>query len=120
VVNYVIQDKGQAMPLDSYYAVVPPERLARLRQIEAAVRQVAPDAEASLEYKMPTFRTPKGWTAFANQKHHISVYTCSAEKLAPYLEAHPDVDCGKGCLRFRDGTEIDFEALAKVFVNALL
>ena len=108
------------MTLESYYATVPAERLASLRQIEALVRQVAPAAEASLEYKMPTFRTTLGWTAFASQKYYISVYTCSPEKLSPYLEAHPNVDCGKGCLRFRDPMDIDFEALRQVFVRALL
>lgn len=107
------------MCLEGYYKAVPRARLVRLRLIEAAIRKVAPTALASLDYKMPTFKTESGWIAYANQKHYVSVYTCSEERLEPYVTAYPKCNCGKGCLRFRDREGIDFVVLSKVIVNAL-
>lgn len=108
------------MCLEAYYKAVPEARLIRLRLIEEAVRKVDSTAVASLDYKLPTFKTESGWIAFGNQKHYVSVYTCSKEKLEPYLKAYPESNCGKGCLRFRDSEEIDFAVLSKVISKALL
>ena len=108
------------MCLEAYYKAVPEARLDRLRLIEAAIRKVAPAAVASLDYKLPTFKTESGWIACGDQKHYISVYTCSEEKLEPYLKAYPKSNCGKGCLRFKDSEEIDFAVLSKVIEKALL
>ena len=102
-----------------YYQNIPADRRERLGAVEKLIRRTFPDAEASMRYRMPTFETASGWIAFASQKNHVSVYTCSAEKLAPYLSAHPKANCGKGCLRFTDATEIDFDVLRQVVRNAL-
>ena len=80
---------------------------------------VFPKAKLSMRYKMPTFETGEGWMSLASQKTYVSVYTCSPDKIAPYLDRHPETRCGKGCLNFRDSDEIDEKTLGLVVRNAL-
>lgn len=107
------------MDVESYYSTLPCARNERLQSIETRIFAICPEATRSLKYKMPTFETPKGWMAIGNQKHHISVYTCSSDKIAPYIAKYPKIDHGKGCLRFKDRDTLDFEALEEVIRLAL-
>ena len=103
----------------TYYATVPEARRKRLAQIETFISKEAPDAVGSLTYKMPTFKSNSGWIAFADQKHYIAIYTCSEEKIASYIRKHPHINHGKGCLRFSDSTQIDFDVLREVIRASL-
>lgn len=107
------------MDVEAYYTALPATRRERLQAIEAQILTISPKVVRSLKYKMPTFETPVGWIAIGNQKHHIAVYTCTTEKIAPYITAHPKTDHGKSCLRFRDSHTIDFEALGAAIRLAL-
>ncbi len=57
--------------------------------------------------------------ALANQKHYISLYTCSAEHLAEFKSKHPDIKTGKGCINFKPGHEIPFEDVQAVVAHAI-
>ncbi len=72
--------------LTEYYKALSPERAKRLRQIQRLIKQEFPKANVSMKYKMPTFETSeKNWLAMASQKSYVSVYTCSKEKIAPFV-----------------------------------
>ena len=106
--------------LTEYYKALSPERAKRLRQIQRLIKQEFPKANVSMKYKMPTFETSeKNWLAMASQKSYVSVYTCSKEKIAPFVKKHPEIKCGKGCLNFRDTQDLHLPDLKKVVVKAL-
>ena len=106
-------------PFESYYSTHPASRAERLLEIDAMIMDRFPGVSRSLKYRMPTYETPSGFIAAGSQKNHISVYSCSEEKIAPYVEKHPSINHGKGCLRFSDKTPIDFVCLEKVVIRAL-
>lgn len=87
------------LPFEPYFLPLPANRRNRLEEIATEIEKLFPEAVRSLKYRMPTFETPAGFVCIGNQKNHISVYTCSNEKICPYLEAHPSTSHGKGCLR---------------------
>jgi uncharacterized protein YdhG (YjbR/CyaY superfamily) len=69
---------------------------------------------------MPTFEHPGGgWVAIANQKHYVSLYTCSAEHLEAFRQQHPEIRTGKGCINFRDRDEVPMDAAAEVVRRAM-
>ena len=47
------------------------------------------------------------------------MYSCSPDKIAPYVAAHPEINHGKGCLMFQKRDVVDVEALKLVIRNAL-
>jgi uncharacterized protein YdhG (YjbR/CyaY superfamily) len=107
------------MTIDEYMAKVPARRRGRMEDIIGSIRSWFPGARISMKYKMPTFEIGYRWVAVANQKSCVSVYTCSEEHIRSYIEKHPAIKCGKGCLNFRDREVIHFGDLREVVSSAL-
>jgi len=60
--------------VDAYIAKAPKEIQQKLRELRKAIKQVAPDAEEKISYRMP-FYSYKGRLAwFAAMKTHIGLY----------------------------------------------
>lgn len=100
--------------ISDYTRDLPKVRREKIERVADIVCTLFPSVEVSMEYNMPTFRVGENWFCIGNQKHYCSVYTCSPELIAPYIEAHPSINHGKGCLRFRDTVDIDEEAMKRV------
>lgn len=85
--------------IDEYIAIAPAEVRPILERIRAIIRDVAPDAEEVISYRMPAFRLNGILVYFAAFKRHIGMFppvsgdATLEKKLAPY--AGP-----KGNLRF--------------------
>ena len=107
------------MTIDEYMQKVPPARRGRVEEIMGRIRSWFPDARITIRYGMPTFVIGRNWVSVANQKSYVSVYTCSGEHVAPYIEKHPGIKHGKGCLNFRDRDGIDYGDLMEVVNRAL-
>jgi len=103
----------------AYLASVPAHRAKSLAQIHDLIMSEFPQATESMEYKMPTYKIGDNWLAIANQKAHISFYTCDPALIQPYLDQHPNIRAGKGCLRFRDTQTVDLPTLRTVVRLAL-
>jgi hypothetical protein len=73
----------------------------------------------SLDYRMPTYRVGEQFVAWASMRRHLALYTCSAERIAGFRARHPEVEAGRGCLRFRDSQRLPLADLAQVVRNAL-
>lgn len=75
---------------DEYFASVAGEVVPLLRQIQAQVEEVVPDAQRCIGYNMPAYRQSKIFFYFAAFKKHIGIYPPVAadneliDKLQPY------------------------------------
>jgi uncharacterized protein YdhG (YjbR/CyaY superfamily) len=86
--------------IDEYINDFPKEVQELLRQIRITIKQAAPEAEESISYGMPAFKTnKKPLVYFAAFKNHIGFYATPtghkefAEELAKYKQ-------GKGSVQF--------------------
>jgi uncharacterized protein YdhG (YjbR/CyaY superfamily) len=76
--------------IDAYIAGFPPETQERLQQIRETVQKIAPQAEETISYNMPTFRLNGYLIHFAAYKNHIGMYPAPKgndafqEALVPY------------------------------------
>ena len=91
----------------------------RLREMHALIERLYRDVEVSMKCRLPTFEWNGGRVAIANQKHYVSLYTCSAEHLEEFRLAHPEIRTGKGCIHLRDSDEVPLEDLASVVRSAM-
>ena len=105
--------------VDRYFEAVPAERTAHLKTLHDLITGLYPAALVDLHYRMPTYRHGDGWVAIANQKHYVSLYTCSAAHIARFKQQHPDYKTGKGCINFRPGDALPLEALRDVVRHAM-
>ena len=60
--------------IDGYISQFPPDVRAVLRDVRAAIRRAAPDAEETISYQMPAFRQHGILVYFAAWKKHIGLY----------------------------------------------
>ena len=67
---------GGSIPedIDEYIADFPRDVQRLLKQIRAAIKRAAPDAEEAIKYRMPTFVLNENLVHFAGYKNHIGFY----------------------------------------------
>lgn len=106
--------RDDSSPL-AYRNDVTGEQREMLETIRNAILSVAPDIDEIVEHGM------LGYPGLANlgaQKHHVALYVMP-EVLAKHRDRFADVDCGKGCLRFRDLEQIDSKRLRVLLRDVL-
>ncbi len=104
----------------AYFDGVPESRKPHVNKLHLLVTKRFPDVVLNMKYKMPTYCYGKGWVAIANQKNHVSLYTCSALHLAEFKKAFPQYKTGAGCINFREKQEIPEAAVIRVIEHAML
>ena len=107
------------MDAAKYIDGIPTSRKIRFLTIVNLINRIFPNAEESMNHKMPTYSHGEGWIAVGNQKQYISVYTCGGQHIKKFKTAHPQIKTGKGCINFRDTDEIPIAALTGVIKSAL-
>lgn len=60
--------------IDAYIAAFRPDVQAILQRIRQTIRAVAPDAQETISYRIPTFTLNGALIHFAAFKHHIGLY----------------------------------------------
>lgn len=102
-----------------YYQAQAEPRRVRLLALHEAILSAYPGAQVGMGYRMPTYKQGEGWVALANQKQHISLYTCGAHHIEAFKQAHPGVKTGKGCINLRDRDEFPVDDLIQVVRHAI-
>lgn len=69
--------------VDAYIAAAPKEVQPKLREVRAAIKEVAPDAIESISYRMPYYSYKGRLAWFGLQKAHIGLYL-----RPPVIEQH--------------------------------
>ena len=105
-----------AKTVDEYLAALPEDRRGPMDSLRRAIRAAAPEAEETIAYNMPAFRTRGGrflvsYDAFTT---HYSLFPFTdgmvaafGDELAPYL-------AGKGTIRFPADRPIPEELVTRL------
>ena len=102
-----------------YLATLPEERRERGEAIHRLVKNLFPKATCDFSYRMPTYHVGEQFFAWKSQKNYLSVYTCSAERIAAFTKKYPEIPHGTGCINFRDRDPFPLRDLTTVITNAL-
>lgn len=100
--------------IDEYIADFPDEIQSLLNEVRSTVKQAAPDAEESIGYGMPAYKTHgKPLVYFAAFKNHIGFYATPtghaefAKELSKYKQ-------GKGSVQFPIDQPIPFDLIFQI------
>ena len=100
--------------IDEYIADFPEEIQSLLNQVRSTIKQAAPDAEESIGYGMPAYKTyGKPLVYFAGFKNHIGFYATPtghaefAAELSKYKQ-------GKGSVQFPINQPIPLELITQI------
>lgn len=105
--------------LSGYFSAAPVDRQPLLGALHDMVLRLYPQADVSLDYKMPTYRVGDGWVAIANQKHYVSLYTRGYRHIERFKQRYPQIKTGKGCINLRARDDIPWPALEHVVRHAI-
>jgi uncharacterized protein YdhG (YjbR/CyaY superfamily) len=99
--------------IDEYIRTFPPDVRNILEQLRKIIHEIAPEAEETIRYGIPTFTLNGNLVHFAAFRNHIGFYpTPSAietfrEELSPYNHA-------KGSVQFPIDTPIPFDLVRRI------
>ena len=114
---------------EEYIAQVEEKRRDDIQKLHDLVREVAPELEPTMEFKMLGYGKMKykyasgregEWMkiGIANNKQYISVYCCAADDegyvAERYKERLPKASIGKSCVRFKRVSDLDEEVLREL------
>jgi uncharacterized protein YdhG (YjbR/CyaY superfamily) len=85
----------------AYFAQLPPATQARMKAMRAAIRGVAPRAEESISYGIPTFKLDgKPLVYYAAFTHHTSLYPMTEAIREAFADELEGYETSKGTIRF--------------------
>lgn len=101
--------------VDEYIAALPEDRRDAMETLRRTIRAAAPDADESIAYLMPAFRTHGQFlVSYASFKGHYSLFPASegvvralGDELTPYL-------AGKGTIRFAADRPIPVATVTRI------
>ena len=111
---------------EEYIAQVEEKRRGDIQKLHELVREVAPELEPTMEFKMLgygkfhyKYKTGRegDWMkiGIANNKQYISLYCCAADEngyvAVQFKERLPKANIGKSCVRFKRVSDLDEDAL---------
>jgi uncharacterized protein YdhG (YjbR/CyaY superfamily) len=100
--------------VDRYLEALDPARRAALARLRALLREVAPAAEETMHYRMPTYEVRPGVRiAFASQKHHLSLYL-DPVVVEQHREALQGLSLGQSCVRFRREEDLPWDIVRRM------
>ena len=91
-----------------------------VNELHQLILKIFPDATVDMRYKMPTYHHGDVWIALANQKHYVSLYTCSAYPLEIFKSKHPKIKTGKGCINFKPNNVLPLDDIQVVIERAIV
>jgi uncharacterized protein YdhG (YjbR/CyaY superfamily) len=101
--------RSEASDVNGYLEEVPAERRDALERLRRLCREELRGFSEVMAYGMPAYeRTGSAEVAFASQKQYISFYLMRSDVREAFAERLDGQDMGKGCQRFRNPANIDF------------
>ncbi len=112
--------QSKAKTVDQYLLEVPESRQKAIAQLRKLCLEKLIGYEESMDYGMPCYRQKVGEVevAFASQKNYISFYILKEAVMEKYRADLAHLNLGKGCIRYRNPQQIDFEVVAQLLTES--
>jgi len=109
--------KSSASTVPAYLKEADAARRPALTKFRKLARELLPDCDEVVDYGMAVYKREGSMiTAFANQKGYIAFYA-GQRAIADHKKDLAGIDCGKGCIRYKNIAKIDFAVVESLFEN---
>ena len=105
--------KPKATTVDEYISAAPEVAQAKLREIRAILKKVAPEATESLKWGAPVFEEKRILFSYAAFKSHLNFFP-TQPALEPFKEELADYDTGKDSIKFPYGKPLPKELIERI------
>ena len=108
-----MDSKAETSLIDEYIKQFPESTQAKLREIRAAIRSVAPEATEKIAYGMPTFYLRGNLVHFAGYKNHIGFYP-TPSGIAGFKEELDVYKNAKGSVQFPLDSPLPIDLIKRI------
>ncbi|HWJ49082.1 MAG TPA: DUF1801 domain-containing protein [Candidatus Udaeobacter sp.] len=104
-----------AASVSTYIADVPAAQRAAIKKLRALCKQSLKGYEECIEYGVPSYKR-KGVleVSFASRKQYVALYVLKKDVVDEFRAKLSASSIGKGCIRFGNPDNIDFEAIGQL------
>jgi uncharacterized protein YdhG (YjbR/CyaY superfamily) len=106
-------DPSTPTPIEDYIAGFPPEVQAILEQIRTLIREVAPEAQETISYQIPTFTLHGNLVHFGAFPKHIGFYP-TPTGIAAFAEELSGYKGNKGSVQFPLDAPMPYELMRRM------
>ena len=105
----------QAKNIDEYIRHFPAEVQEMMKQLRAIIKKAVPDAEETISYGIPCFRSKGRYVIyFAGYQHHIGIYPVPINNVEFEKEYSKFKTSGKGTLQLPLNEPIPVDLITKI------
>jgi uncharacterized protein YdhG (YjbR/CyaY superfamily) len=95
------------------------EQQALFARLQALVRELYPDAQETMYYGLPTWKSGTGQMSLGFWKSGVSLYTTGPQYIDPFRAAHPRIKTNKASINFKLGDDLPVEDVKGVITRAM-
>jgi len=99
--------------IDEYIAQFPPEVREKLKKLRNVIKEVVPDVEEKISYRMPAYALNGPLVYFAAFKDHISLFP-TGSPLEGFGEDLSRYRTSKGTLQFPLGEPMPYDLISRI------
>lgn len=106
---------------EDYIDSVQDDRRSLMLRLNAIIQEVYPSLEPVIWYGLLAYRKSKGWrnwVALGYRKDGVTLYT-NGSHADQFKTRHPEVQAGKGSLRFKPGDTLSVDDLKMLIRNSI-
>lgn len=107
------EQQNKIETIDQYIADFPKEVQKMMQQVRQSILSMAPQAEETISWGMPTFKTKKILVQFAGHKNHLGFYPWP-ETIEAFKEKLSDYKTSKGGIQFPYNKPIPLELISNM------
>ena len=107
------EPKKQFKTIDEYISRFPKEIQYILEKLRQTIRKVAPKAEETINYQIPTFKLNGNLVHFAAYKNHIGFYP-TPSGVEAFKKELTSYDVAKGSIKFPINKPIPYDLVRKI------
>ncbi len=105
--------QSKAKTIAEYLDELAPDERAQVKELDALVRRILPEATAGMKYGMPTYDYEGRMVALNAQKNYFSFYA-DPELVEKHRAELGKLSVGKSCIRFGGKTPAPLAVLEKI------
>lgn len=118
--NHRVSDNRVSDPVEAYLATIDPAHRPLYDRVERLIERVAPNAQVSISYGIPTFRNGRRRLYVGVWRHGVSLYGWKADGDGGFSARHPGLLHGRGTIRLRGGDEVTDNELRELIHATLV
>lgn len=111
--------QSKAKTVKEYLDELPEDRRKALSKVRALIRKTAPEAVEVMQYGMIGYNQGPVLFGLGSQKWYMALYVCDTKAVDAHRQRLGKLNCGKGCIRFRQLQDLPLDAVKDILIDSL-